>query len=139
MGSACVAGQEAPPSHQIRDQASRGRGRGRERGRGRGRRRRGGYGNAGGSRTRNAEAFIESARREWRCFYELSPTFRAEPEFAKEVISERPRFYCLSVAERLRVELDASALPDGKLAYVLLLMQQVLQQCLTIKRIHSIT
>jgi hypothetical protein len=60
-----------------------------------------------------------------------TPKFRAEPEFAKEVISERARFYCLSVVEGLRVELDARALPDGKLAYVLLLVQPVLQQCLT--------
>jgi hypothetical protein len=118
LGSACLARQEDLPSHQISDQASRGRGRvrERERGRGRGRGRRGGYGSGNGSRSNNAEAFLESTRRGWRCVDEPSPTFCVEPEFAKELISERARFYCLSVFERLRVELDARALPDGKIA-----------------------
>lgn len=114
------------------------RGRGRPRGRGGGGRGRGGRGRGRGSRgrgrggrgrARRAVFKYEDPSKGWRLRTPDQESIVLESDFSSDLTMERVRLFCVSALNSLDDELRAKGLAESRVSYVVLMLEDVLEQC----------
>jgi hypothetical protein len=122
---------DAPETGERR-RGSRGRGRGRGRDRGSGRGRSPGSRRGVRGRTLGAASYsriLEDPSKGWHIRTPAAHAVMLDREFSRDVIAERARLFCSSAMSQLRIERIALELPATRAGHIILLMDDVLQQC----------
>jgi hypothetical protein len=123
-----VADALEPAERRRASRGGRGRGRGRGSGRGRGAGSRRGVRGGPHSAARYGR-IPEDPSKGWHIRTPAAHGVTLDREFSRDVIAERARLFCSSAMSQLRIERIALGLPDTRAGYVVLLVDDVLQQC----------